>query len=752
MMSRWQLEDDPNAVQEAQRYARPIPSRQHLLALLADRDLPMSFESLVEELKLEDPRDCESLRKRLRAMERDGQIFRNRREGYGLLDKMDLVRGRVAAQGDGYGSVIPDDGGDALMLSPREMRAVLHHDRVVARVTGVGRRGRRQGAIVEILESNTQQVVGRFIQEEGIGFVHPDNKRLHQDILIPPESAGNARDGQIVVAEIVKQPSKRTQPIGRIREVVGDHLAPGMEIDLAIRAHQLPAQWPEGVLQEVHAFPGGVPESAVQGRVDLRSLPLVTIDGADAKDFDDAVCCERRAKGWKLWVAIADVSAYVAPGTALDAEAEMRGNSVYFPGRVIPMLPEVLSNGLCSLNPEVDRLCIVCEMFIDDQGRIGRSRFLEAVMRSKARLTYSEVAEAIVQRKVAARRRLGAVVPQLEVLYDVYRALKRAREVRGAIEIDAIEPRIVFGHDRKIVHIEPMVRNDAHRIIEECMVAANVAAARFVRRHKMPSLFRVHDRPTTEKVADLRTFLGEMGLRLEGGDRPSAEHYSMLIRRVQGRPEARLIETVLLRSLAQAVYSPEHMGHFGLGLECYTHFTSPIRRYPDLWVHRAIRDVLRGNGPRHFDLRVEALRTLGDHCSMTERRADEATRDATDRLKCEFMLDKVGDVFSGLITNVTSFGLFVELDDIYVEGLVHISALGNDYYHFDPIHHRLLGDHTRQIYRLADPITVQVVRVDVDERKIDFELAHAIPKRSSRAQRRRPRRGRRAKRLKAYGA
>lgn len=733
--------DDPYATREAAKYPRPIPSREYLLSFLKERGVPLRFEQLVAALSLQDPEEQEALRRRLRAMERDGQIIRNRRDGYGLLEKMDLVCGRILAQREGYGRVVPDDSSESLLLSPRDMRAVLHGDRVVARVTGVDRRGRKQGAIVDILERNTREVVGRFFVERGIGFVVADSKQFHQDILVPIEHAADARHGQIVVVEILDQPTKHAQPIGRIVEVVGEHLAPGMEVDLAIRAYQLPAVWPSGVRAECARFTAAVPPSAMTGRIDLRALPLVTIDGVDARDFDDAVYCKKTAHGWRLLVAIADVSAYVVPATALDAEARRRGNSVYFPGRVIPMLPEVLSNELCSLKPGVDRLCLACEMSISLDGRIIRSRFLEAVMRSRMRLTYDEVAEAVVKRRRPTRRRLGDVVALLDELYALYRVLRGARERRGAIDIDVAEPRVVFGSHYKIERFEALVRSDAHRIIEECMIAANVAAARLLRRRKMPALYRTHGGPTAEKLADVQTFLSELGLKLGGGAKPSARHYASLLHRTRARTDKHLIQTVLLRSLPQARYSPDNIGHFGLALECYTHYTSPIRRYPDLVVHRAIRHLLRNGRQENHDLLHGDLPALGEHCSMTERRADEATRDAIDRLKCEFMLDKVGEVFQGLITGVTSFGLFVMLDDIYAEGLVHISVLGSDYFHYDPIHHRLHGERTGLDYRLADPIMIRVGRVDVDERKIDFELAEGVTVSSRRGRQwRRPRR------------
>ncbi len=717
---------DPFAEREARKYEHPIPSREFILAFLAERGEPLAPEEIAAGLKLEGDRDREALRRRLGAMERDGQLLRNRRGRYLLVNQADLVSGRVIGHPDGYGFLVPDEGGEDLFIPAREMAALLHGDRAVMHVAGVDRRGRRIGALAEVLERNTHKVVGRFFRESGVGFVVPDNKRIAQQVVVPPEHQGGAVHGQIVVVELIEQPSRRTQAIGRVAEVLGDHMAPGMEIEMAIHAHDLPAGWPGPVLEEAARFGDSVPQEAAAGRTDLRALPLVTIDGADARDFDDAVYCERRGQGWRLLVAIADVSWYVRPGTALDAEARSRGTSVYFPDRVIPMLPEALSNGLCSLNPEEDRLCMVAELSVDAEGAIRRSRFFEGLMRSHARLTYDAAAAILVTRDAALRRRHAALVPHLEALYELYGALRKARAARGAIDFDTTETRIEFGPDRRIERIVPLVRNDAHKLIEECMIAANVAAARFLLRHRIAALYRVHEGPNPDKLEDLRTFLAELGLRLGGRERPQARHFAQLLDKARGRPDEHLIQTVLLRSLSQAVYSPDNAGHFGLSLEAYTHFTSPIRRYPDLMVHRAIRHLLAGGEARAFEYTHADMVVLGDACSAAERRADEATRDAVTWLKCEFMMDKVGQSFDGTITGVTGFGVFVELDGIYVEGLVHITALGTDYFHYDPAHHRLTGERSGRVFRLADRVRVQVVRVDLDERRIDFELAEPV--------------------------
>ncbi len=715
-MARSRKPSDPHAAREARKYANPIPSREYILEVLAEGGRPLNHEQLARELGLEGEEAWEALRRRLNAMERDGQLIRNRREGYGPVTKMDLVRGRVIGHRDGFGFLIPDDGGDDVFLTARAMRRLIHGDRAVVRIDSIDHRGRREGAVVEVLERNTDQVVGRYRREVGVGFVSPDNARITHDIIVPDELRGGAADGQIVVV------TPRSSPVGKVVELLGDHMAPGMEIDIAVRAHGVPHSWPEAVEQEIAELGPEVPEPAKTGREDIRELPLVTIDGADARDFDDAVYAEkRRGGGWRLLVAIADVSHYVVPNTALDAEALVRGNSVYFPERVIPMLPEILSNGLCSINPKVDRLCMVCEMTVSRAGRVTGHRFFEGVMRSHARLTYDQVAAMLVAGDAALREQFAEVVPHLEVLYALFQALRSQRDKRGAIDFDTTETRIVFGADRKIERIVPVERNDAHMLIEECMVAANVSAAEFLLKNKMPALYRVHDGPGEQKLEDLRTFLGEIGLRLPGGEKPKPGDYAELLESIKGRPDAHLIQTVLLRSLSQAVYQPQNTGHFGLSFKAYTHFTSPIRRYPDLLVHRAIRHLLRGEPREDYPYTEEKMTRFGEHCSATERRADEATRDAVDWLKCEFMMDRVGEEFDGIISGVTSFGVFVELDQIYVQGLVHITSLADDYYHFDPMHHRLTGERAGRVYRLGDPIRVQVARVNLDDRKIDFE-------------------------------
>ncbi|MGY4492104.1 ribonuclease R [Pseudomonas sp. TE3610] len=747
-MADWQSLD-PEAAREAEKYENPIPSRELILQHLDERGSPASREQLVDEFGLTTEDQVEALRRRLRAMERDAQLIYTRRGTYAPVDKLDLIAGRIAGHRDGFGFLIPDDGSDDLFMSPAQMRLVFDGDRALARVSGLDRRGRREGVIVEVVSRGHETIVGRYFEEGGIGFVTPDNPKVQQEVLITPGRNAGAKIGQFVEVKITHWPTPRFQPQGDVIEVVGNYMAPGMEIDVALRTYDIPHVWPQAVLKEAGKLKPEVEEKDKQNRVDLRHLPFVTIDGEDARDFDDAVYCEAKSKlrlfngGWKLYVAIADVSSYVKLGSALDEEAQVRGNSVYFPERVIPMLPEELSNGLCSLNPHVDRLAMVCEMTISKTGEMTDYQFYEAVIHSHARLTYNKVSTMLEHSRSseakALRGEYGDVLPDLKQLYALYKVLLGARHARGAIDFETQETRIVFGSERKIAEIKPTVRNDAHKLIEECMLAANVATAEFLKKHEIPALYRVHDGPPPERLEKLRAFLGELGLSInKGKDGPSPKDYRALLEKIQDRPDFHVIQTVMLRSLSQAVYSAENNGHFGLNYEAYTHFTSPIRRYPDLLTHRAIRSVIRSKmdtphvkragamtipKARIYPYDEPALEQLGEQCSMSERRADEATRDVVNWLKCEFMKDRVGETFPGVITAVTGFGLFVELTDIFVEGLVHVTALPGDYYHFDPVHHRLAGERTGRSFRLGDTVEVQVMRVDLDERKIDFGMS-----------------------------
>lgn len=719
--TRYPVSKDPFRQREQQKYPNPIPSREFIMQVLKDEGRPLVFEDLAPLLGLESAQEQEALQRRLGAMMREGQLLKNRKQGYCLVNRRDLLSGRVIGHADGHGFLRPDDGGEDVFLSASEFRSVFHGDRVVVSIKGLDRRGRPEGVVVEVLERNTRQVVGRFFQESGVGFVVPDQHRNTHDIIIPKEATAGAKAAQIVVAEITEQPTRRTQPIGRILEILGDHMSPGMAIDMVVRDHGLPTEWSEEVLSEAARFAAEVPEAELEGRLDLRHLPLVTIDGEDARDFDDAVYCERKPKGWRLLVCIADVAAYVKPGTALDAEARARGNSVYFPNRVIPMLPEALSNGLCSLNPDVDRLCMVCELYVGEDGSVRRSAFHNGVMRSQARLTYTQVASLIYGEGHWTDRETE-LLPHLLELYQLYQVLLAQRQQRGAIEFDGQESRFLLDDQGRVSSIVRVERNEAHRLIEECMLAANVAAARWLTRKLIPAIYRNHEGPTEEKLKDLRSLLGEMGLNLEGGNKPVAGDYERLLRQVQGRPDETLIQTLLLRSMSQAMYGSTNLGHFGLAYPCYTHFTSPIRRYPDLLVHRAIKHLLAGGVAESSIYTPTELQTLGEHCSATERRADEASREVAAWMKCEYMQNRVGDRFRGVITSVNGFGIFVGLDEVHVDGLLHITSLDNDFFHFDPLRHKLVGERTGKIYRLGDPIEVQLAAVNLDERKIDFVL------------------------------
>jgi ribonuclease R len=714
---------DPHSKREAENYENPIPSREFILEILKQNDRPLSRRAITKLLAIKGEDQTEALRRRLRAMERDGQVLRNRKNAYGLVSKMNLITGRVMGHPDGFGFLIPDEGGDDLFLNDREMHVVLHGDRAIARISGEDRRGRKEGQIVEVLERGNPLVVGRLITDAGFYYLIPNNRRISQDILIPPENLMDAKVGQIVEIEITEHPNKHRSPLGKIVNVLGDHMAPGMEIEIALRAFDLPHIWSVKALEQAESFGSEIPKAEIAGRLDLRDLPLLTIDGEDARDFDDAVHAEKLKSGsWRLWVAIADVSSYVQPKSPLDKDAQERATSVYFPSQVIPMLPEALSNGLCSLNPDVDRLCMVCEMVVNTEGKLESHQFHQAVMNSKARLTYNKVAAILVDRDEALRKEYAAVLPGLETMYDLFKAMLNARGERGAIDFEMTETQFIFDENRKLKTIEPRQRNDAHRLIEEFMVAANVSAAQFILKHELPALFRVHEAPAEEKLASLREFLGELGLALGGGDEPEPAHYASLLKNAHKRPDAHLIQTVMLRSLKQAVYTPDNVGHFGLSLEAYAHFTSPIRRYPDLQVHRAIRHIISGKKKATWPATHDEMVKLGEHCSMASRRADEATRDVSDWLKCEFMQERVGEVHEGVISGVTGFGLFVELSDMYIEGLVHVTSLKNDYYQFDAAGHRLMGERTRKVYRLGDKVEVKVMRVDLDEKKIDLEL------------------------------
>ena len=719
---------DPHARREAERYAEPIASREMILQVLAASDGPMDADALARKLALTAPDRFAALEKRLAAMLRDGQLLQNRRGGYAPAERMDLIPGVVIANPNGFGFLRPDaGGGDDLFLPPFEMRKVSHGDRVLASITGMDQRGRGEAAIVEVLERRLTRLLGRYTEEAGIGYVVPDDKRIQRNVLIPQDARNGAKTGQLVVAEIVTPQDAHRPPIGKVLAVLGDKLTASLAVEAAIHGHDIPHEFSPEVLAQATAVPLDVQPADIAGRVDLRNVPLVTIDGEDAKDFDDAVWCEPNKDGFRLIVAIADVSHYVRPGTPLDDEAQLRATSVYFPGFVVPMLPETLSNGICSLNPKVDRLSFCCDMQVGRDGIVRESRFYEAVMHSHARLTYTDVWNAVGEgipedEHAAALAKIGPLLPQVQRLHQLYKILDKARAKRGAIEFESGEVRFVLDAQGAVTQAGMLQRNDAHKLIEECMIAANVQAALFLLESGIPAPYRDHDKPPESKYADLEEFLKEFALRLPPWAKVKPKDFRALLEKIRERADATLLESVILRSQSLAVYAPDNIGHFGLALEAYAHFTSPIRRYPDLLVHRAIKYALAGGKPNAYEYSPHEMANLSLQCSERSRRADEAQREVDERYRAAWMEDHVGKEFDGTISGVTSFGLFIELDESKVNGLVHVTQLPRDFYHFDAVRKTLTGERRGLEYRLGDRVRIVVLKASVEDRKIDFRL------------------------------
>ncbi|MCW8356098.1 ribonuclease R [Marinomonas pontica] len=735
--------NDPHMQREASKYDNPVPSREFILEFLATQNKSMGHLDLCKEFSLTGEDEIEALRRRLIAMCRDNQMTSNQNDEYSPILESDLIEGYVQGNKEGHGFLLRQSDDD-IFLSARQMQNVMDGDKVKARLSGRSVKGRLDGVVVEVLERKHTQLVGRYYEESRTAFVTPENPRIAQDILITTESGLTPTHGQYVLAEIVSYAERGKPAQGLVKKVLGDFMAPGVEIEVAMHRYEIPNEWPAAVEKQIKNFSTEVAEEDKAHRVDLRETPFVTIDGEDARDFDDAVYCEKTPGGWKLFVAIADVSHYVKKDTALDEEAIVRGNSVYFPGRVIPMLPEVLSNGLCSLNPDVDRLAMVAEVSLTSKGKMRGFKFYEGLIRSHARLTYTKVAKMIAdepeEQGVELRERYASIVSHIDDLKGLYQVLKGARDERGAMEFDTTETRMVFDENSKIEHIVPVERNDAHKLIEECMLCANVAAAELLIKADLPALFRVHEGPKDDRLLTLRTYLGLLGLELTGGTKPTPADYAALSESIKDRADARSIQTMMLRSMSQAVYQADNLGHFGLNYEAYTHFTSPIRRYPDLLVHRAIRYLIRGEGrpavrqahrvagsPELKERKIYGynhadMDGLGDSCSLTERRADEATRDVEAWLKCQYVEQHLGEPFDGVVTAVTSFGLFVELQGLFVDGLVHISGLGQDYFVHDMEHQAIVGERTGRVFRLGDTLKVRVSNVNLEQRKIDLSL------------------------------
>ena len=737
---------DPYGDAEASRYESPVASRKWLMELLEQAGQPIDYEELINLTQTIDA-NRDGLFSRLAAMCRDGQVISDRVGRYVLVDRAGLISGRVVAHRDGFGFFEPDDG-TACYLHERQMRKVFHGDRVLVAIVPPSRssKNKQEARIVEVLERTHQRIIGRLREQAGVWFVTPEDDRFLHEILIPEVALHGAQVGQFVVISLDSYPESNRQPVGHVVDIVGAVNDPGIEVQVAIRTHDLPHEFTEEALNQAVDFGTAIDLDFVKGRLDLRDKPFITIDGEDAKDFDDAVYALPRGKsGWTLWVAIADVAHYVTEKSPLDQNALERGTSVYFPSEVIPMLPETLSNGLCSLNPSVDRLALAVCLDISANGHLTKYRFHEIVFQSKKRLTYNQVQIALdyvdANNKPPSLLRdalkktpyfeSSSVSENVADLFSLYKILRAEREERGALDFDSVEPKFIFDAKGKIMAVTSFERLEAHKLIEECMLIANVAAARCLKKFKLPTLYRIHEGPSDERLAALRQFLGSMALGVGGGEKPEPADYQRLLDQSHSRPDFPLIQAMILRSMKQAKYAPDpDVGHFGLSYDHYTHFTSPIRRYPDLTVHRLLKRIIRTgaqDNPRHLirdDLAdSQKIVALGEHCSKTERRADEASRDVGQWLKCQFMREKIGEDYEGKITGVAGFGLFVLLDELFVEGMIHVTQLPPDYWLFSEPQHTLTGERTRQVFRLADSVSVQVVRVDLEARRIDFALA-----------------------------
>ena len=710
-------------------------------AALTDAGTAVGSGALAKMLNVRRGRATDALKLRLEAMLRDGQLSKADSGKYVIRENTDLVSGSVLSHRDGYAFVRPDAGGKDFYLGIRDARRVFHGDKVLVKVAKNSRVGKPSCDLVEVLDRAHSEIVGRYLEEKGGAFIIPDDPRLNQSIIISDKNGFKLKDGDVAVLKVIQGPSKSSKASGVIVELLGDLMAPGMEIQIALRNHDLPHKWSESVLGEASAIAEAFKAGQFKQRKDLRSLPFVTIDGADARDFDDAVCAMHVNGEQVLYVAIADVSHYVRPGSALDSEALARGTSVYFPSQVIPMLPEELSNGICSLMPSVDRAVLVAELHITADGSIGRSEFYEAVICSHARLIYEEVQAWVDGDSAALGSITVAVAENLNELYKLYDTFKKVRLKRGALEIESREPQFIFDEYRKIESINAVARVDAHKVIEECMVAANIAAAEFLLRNNSPGMFRVHDLPSDEKLDNLSTLLGTLGIDFSRAATVESADFAKVLRLGRERDDRRMIEIMILRSLQLAVYSTENSGHFGLGLKSYSHFTSPIRRYPDLVVHRAIKSILSRSTPSDSPA-FSVTASLATDCSTNERRAETASRDVVAWLKCEYMMDRVGDVFDGVVSAITDFGMFVEVGETFIEGLVHISELPSDYYVFDSTAHVLRGRSSGRVFSIGQAVQIKVARVSLDERKIDFSMAGEAPRKKRSPRKKKTRKGR----------
>ncbi len=732
MTKSYGRDTDPNKEEEAKKYDNPIPSREVILNYIKDQGVPVEFGQILEALEIHSDEERIALKRRLTAMERDGQLYPNRQGYYGLVEKMDLVKGRVLASRDGPGELVSSSG-ERIYLPTRQMKCVFHGDIALVRPVGLNHKGKIEGRIEQIIERNTQTLTGRYQETFDSAYVAPVNPVFQHDILVLKDETQVVKAGNLVSVNIISQPTRHTQPMGEITKQLGEQIAIDDAIDMAIKTNNLAEFWPEEVIDQANKLPEEVKENDLKNREDLRALPFVTIDGEDAKDFDDAVYCQKTTSGgWRLFVAIADVSYYVRPGKPLDKEAKARSTSVYFPGCVIPMLPERLSNGLCSLKPNVDRLALICEMTISKLGKLTGSKFYSGVIKSQARLTYTEVGSLLEGNNADFHKIHGDLSQHLFDLYELYLVLHQQRIIRGALDFDTPDTKIILNDDRGIDAITVDIRNDAHKLIEECMLMANVAAAKYVTRKRIPSPYRVHMPPNYDKIEGLRAYLKLHKLTLEGGNQPQPLDYAKVLTEAKIKPDYNNIQLVILRSMNQAIYTTDNEGHFGLAYDAYSHFTSPIRRYPDLLTHRAIKEGLKEDKLGAHKYSKSELEQMCEYASIAERKADSASMGVNDFLKCDFMKHRIGEVFEAVIVNIIGIGFFVQVKENFIEGLVHVATLNGDYYHFDPVRHTLVGERTKRMFKLGETVFVRLLNVNMASYKIDFELAENDANASSR--------------------
>ncbi|MFK8012837.1 MAG: ribonuclease R [Marinicellaceae bacterium] len=716
---------DPHFSEQSNKYENPIPSRQALLAFLTSQDKILSVHKIADKIGVTNEMQLEGLRRRLNAMINDGSLFINRKKGYGVRDKTDLIKGIVQAHADGFGFLVSSELEQDSFILPREMRKVMDGDTVLANIQSGRRKNKEEAYIVEVLERAHKTLVGKFFNKNGQGIVEPDNTAI-DDIIIPSGSEATANDGDFVTVLINEYPNRHRPAIGEVIAILGQKLNSRLAMELTMAAQKLPHEWPEDFDRVVSYIPSQVADEDLTEDVkDIRHLPLVTIDGEDARDFDDAVYAEKNDKGWRLIVAIADVSKYVPPNSELDKEAFKRGTSVYFPGKVIPMLPLELSNGICSLNPHVDRMCMVCDMQINASGQIQSYNFYRGVMHSHARITYNQC-WSYLDKGTKQDKWQNDVTTSLDTMNALYKAMSVEKAKRGAITFNSTDVHISINAEGQVSSITPYSRNDAHKLIEAFMIAANISAAKFVSKHKVPAAYRVHDTPPLQKISDLKSFLQSLGIKPNFSDPVAPKDFENIIQQIQGREDVNLIESVLLRSQSLAAYEAENGGHFGLALEYYAHFTSPIRRYPDLMIHRAIEYIVKKNKPKKYIYSPQKAVDMCIQCSHNERRAETASRDVDARLKCMFMEQFIGDEMEGIISGVTHFGVFVTLNNIMVDGLIHVTSLPNDYYRHESIQHKLVGERGGSVFQLADKIKIKVASVSIDQRKIDFDFVEKL--------------------------